>query len=94
MGQQQRLALGVFFQSPSDFLIFDESLVFVDQGFARKCQMHFQDLFSSGKTIIVTSHDTSVIRKYCKNAIWLDDSRICMQGEVNEVADAYEKSCE
>lgn len=91
LGQLQRLALAVFMQSPGDFLIFDESLEYVDEGFFIKCGEYFSELVSSGKTVIMTNHDSSFLRKYCRTAIWLDEGRIRMQGEVNEVIDEYER---
>lgn len=90
-GQQQRLALSVFFQNTGDFLIFDESLAFVDMGFAQKCEAYFQDLLSSEKTVIITSHDTSFLRKYCKTAIWLDEGHIRVSGGVDRVINEYER---
>jgi len=90
-GQMQRLALSVFFQTKSNFLIFDESLVFVDQAFANKCEKYFEDLAYSDKTVIMTSHNSSFLRKYCRTAIWLEEGRIRMSGEANHVIDKYEE---
>lgn len=92
MGQQQRLAFSVFAQNTSDFLIFDDSLVFVDQAFVKKCETYFQSIFSSEKTLIVSSHDNLFLKKYCKTAMWLDEGRIRMFGEAREVINAYERS--
>lgn len=92
LGQMQRLALSVFFQINSDFLIFDESLKFVDKGFAQKCEAYFQDLSSSDKTAIMTSQDSSFLRRHCRAAIWLDEGRIRMNGEANRVITEYERS--
>ena len=92
MGQMQRLALSVFFQIPNDFLIFDESLASVDQGFTQKCEAYFNNLVSSEKTVIMTSHDNRFLRKYCNKAIWLDEGRIRMSGEASSVIDEYENS--
>lgn len=92
LGQQQRLALSVFFQNTSDFLIFDESLAFVDKDFLQKCDKYFQNLFSSDKkTVIMTSHNNSFLKKYCKVAIWLNEGRISMFGEARAVIGEYER---
>ncbi len=90
MGQHQRLALSIFFQTTGDFLIFDESLAFVDKGFAKKCDSYFEELFCSDKTVIITSHDNTFLKKYCKSAIWLDKGQIRAAGEVKEVVEEYE----
>ena len=91
-GQAQRLALSVFLQTASNFLIFDESLAFIDQSFTQKCESYFQQLYSSEKTVIMTSHNNSFLKKYCRTAIWLDKGIIRMAGESNTVINAYEKA--
>jgi ABC-type polysaccharide/polyol phosphate transport system ATPase subunit len=92
IGQQARFAFSVFFQVDSDFLVFDESLVSIDHGFVERCKVYFQDLFSSGKTVIMTSHDASFLKDKCKRALWIDGGRIRMSGEVGEVISEYERS--
>lgn len=91
-GQAQRLALSIFFQSRSNFLIFDESLAFVDQSFAQKSEVYFKELASSDKTVIMTAHDNHFLRKHCRKAIWLDAGHIRMAGEAEDVITEYEKS--
>ena len=48
----------------------------------------------AGKTIIFVSHALEAVRSLCNRAIWLDDGVIKMDGEVNEVVDAYEAKYE
>ncbi|MCX5713940.1 MAG: ATP-binding cassette domain-containing protein [Candidatus Omnitrophica bacterium] len=90
-GQLQKLAFSVFFKTEGEFMIFDESLVFVDQSFAKKCEIYFKEIVSSGKTVIMTSHDNNFLRAYCQRAIWLDEGRIRMDGKVDDVLSEYEK---
>ncbi len=90
MGQRQRLALGVFFRSPGDLLLFDESLSFIDKTFYHKCETYFEELAASKKTVIIASHDIVFLRKYCTKAIWLDRGKIRKMGDIDIVADAYE----
>lgn len=90
-GQQQRLVLSVFFQAEGDFFIFDETVAFVDSSFSHKCERYFKKIFSPETTIIIASHDTSLLKKYCDTAIWLDEGQIRMHGEVEEIIDEYEK---
>jgi ABC-type polysaccharide/polyol phosphate transport system ATPase subunit len=89
LGQRQRLALAVFFQTPADFMIFDESLAYVDQGFARRCEAFFQSVADSPRTIIMTSHDHEFLRRHCRRALWLDEGAIRRDGPAAEVIDAY-----
>jgi len=91
-GQRQRLVLAIFFESQNNFLIFDESLSAVDLGFSMKFEERLKSDSFSGRTIIMTSHDHEFLRRHCRTAIWLEEGKIRMQGEVNEVLDQYEQS--
>jgi ABC-type polysaccharide/polyol phosphate transport system ATPase subunit len=90
-GQHQRLAFSVFFQCLSDFLIFDENLAFADQQFIQKCEGYFKEICNSHRTVIFVSHDLPFLRKFCKTAIWLDEGRIRLLGEIDKVLGEYEK---
>lgn len=90
-GQIQRLALSVFFQNTSDFLIFDECLAFIDQSFVQKCEVYFKDLACSEKTVVIITHDNSFLKKYCRTAIWLDEGNIRMYGDAESVISEYER---
>ena len=92
IGQQARFAFSVFFQVDGDFLVFDESLVSIDQGFLERCKAYFQDLLFSGKTVVMTSHDASFLKDQCKRALWIDGGRIRMSGDAGEVISEYERS--
>lgn len=91
-GQLQRLAFSIFMHVENDFLIFDESLAFLDQSFAQKCDVYFSKLCASGKTVIISSHDIDFLRKYCQKALWLEAGHIRMWGQAQQVLSAYEKT--
>lgn len=92
VGQVQRLALSIFSQTASDFLLFDEVLANVDHGFRRESERFFGLLTRSDRTVIMTSHDTSILRQYCERALWLDEGRARRIGPVDDVIDEYERS--
>ena len=88
-GQLQRLAFSIFMHVENDFLIFDESLAFVDQSFAQKCDAYFSKLCASDKTVIISSHDIDFLRRYCQRALWLEAGHIRMWGQAQQVLSAY-----
>ncbi len=92
IGQVQRLALSVFFQTPNDFLVFDEVLANVDHGFARHAESFFRSLAASSKTVVMTSHDSAFLQRHCSHAMWLDEGRIRAAGPVQEIVSEYERS--
>lgn len=91
-GQRQRLALSVFFQSPAELLIFDEALSNVDHGFLGRCDDYFRRLAASERTLIFTAHDSSLLRRYCTSALWLDGGRMRSAGAVDDVLEEYDRS--
>jgi ABC-type polysaccharide/polyol phosphate transport system ATPase subunit len=91
-GQVRRLALTVFSHTPGDLLILDEVLANLDRGFLRESELFFEAMVRSDKTMIMTSHDSSVLRKYCERAMWLDNGRVLRLGPCEEVIDAYERA--
>jgi ABC-type polysaccharide/polyol phosphate transport system ATPase subunit len=91
-GQRQRLALSVFFQAPSPFLVFDEALTNVDRGFLLHCERWFDSLAASNRTVVMTGHDSQWLRRHCRTALWLDGGRLRMHGPAPEVLDAYDRS--
>jgi ABC-2 type transport system ATP-binding protein len=92
LGQAQRLALAVFAETPSDFLILDEVIRNVDLGFKLEFESYLAALADSEKTLIMTSHDASVLRRLCQRALWLEAGRLRRFGPVDEVIDEYEDS--
>jgi ABC-type polysaccharide/polyol phosphate transport system ATPase subunit len=91
VGQVQRLALSVFARSPRRLLIFDEAFANVDFRFTQALHAYFDALAGSGRTVIMTSHDASVLRRHCTRALWLDGSALRRDGSVHEVLDEYEQ---
>ena len=93
-GQKQQLAISVFCLADSKFVIFDDILTYTDARFVKKFdKIYFQNLCASDTTVIISSHHTPFLRRYCTRAIWLDRGCIRMDGNVAEVIDAYERSC-
>ena len=45
-----------------------------------------------GVTVLLVSHSINQIKKICDKCIWLEDGKIVMQGDAQEVCDAYVKS--
>ncbi len=91
-GQRQRFALSIFLQTPSAFVIFDEALTNLDIQYLRECEAYFAELKRSDKTVLMTSHESAFLRRYCDRALWLDAGQVRLDGEANAVIDAYERS--
>lgn len=73
-----------------EILILDEVLSVGDLFFRKKSEARIREMIGSGSTVLIVSHSTSVIRKNCTRAIWIEKGRLRDQGEPGKVCDAYE----
>ena len=88
-GMVARLAFSVAVNVQPDILLLDEVLAVGDQAFQRKCLDRLRAFRSGGCTMILVSHNEAIVRELCSRALWLEKGEIRMEGEVEEVLDAY-----
>ncbi len=89
-GMFARLAFAVAINVDPEILIVDEALSVGDVKFQLKCMNKMKDMMENdGTTVLFVSHDTNIIRRFCKKAIWLNKGKLIMQGDVNIVVDRY-----
>lgn len=89
-GMFARLAFAVAINVDPEILIVDEALSVGDVKFQLKCMNKMKDMMENkGTTVLFVSHDTNIIRRFCKKAIWLNKGKVICHGEVNEVVDRY-----
>ena len=89
-----RLAFSVAINVDAEILLIDEILAVGDAHFQEKCFNKLRELRDSDKTIVIVSHSLGPIRKLCTRGVWIYDGRVRMDGEINEVVDAYVKECQ
>lgn len=80
-GMYMRLAFSVAISVDADILLIDEILAVGDTNFQAKCFNKLREIKASGVTIIMVSHDSNMIERFCDRAIWLNDGRIVEQGK-------------
>lgn len=91
-GMLARLAFSIAAMVQPEILIVDEILSVGDAEFQAKSRARMMELMSGGTTVLFVSHNIGQIREMCNRVIWMDSGVIRMEGQVNEVCDAYEKS--
>lgn len=91
-GMIMRLAFSVATEVKPDILIVDEILAVGDADFQKKSRSRMMELMSGGTTVLFVSHNLDQIREMCDKVVWLEHGKIVMQGNTQEVCDAYEKS--
>lgn len=88
-GMRARLGFSVATMVRPDILIVDEILSVGDYKFRQKCEKRMNEMLSGGTTLLYVSHSIEEVRRLCDHALWIDKGVARMQGEVNEVCDAY-----
>lgn len=88
-GMQVRLAFSVAIHANRDILLMDEVLAVGDSNFQQKCIEEFQKYRDQGKTVILVSHDITVIQRYCDRAMLLRNGAVIVVGKTDEVVSEY-----
>ena len=88
-GMYMRLAFSVAINVNADILLIDEILAVGDANFQAKCFDKLRELKASGITIIIVTHDTNTVERFCNKAIWINNGIISESGTSTKVVDAY-----
>ena len=75
-GMRIRLAFSLFAFMDCDILILDEVLAVGDIFFKQKCYARLEELIARETAVILVTHSTGVVRRYCKEVIVLNKGSI------------------
>lgn len=90
-GMYMRLAFSVAINVDADILLIDEILAVGDTNFQQKCFERLRELKQHGITIVIVTHDTGTVEKFCSSAVWLENGHIRSEGKTSLVIDEYLK---
>jgi ABC-2 type transport system ATP-binding protein len=88
-GMAARLAYAVAFTAVSEILVLDEIFAVGDAGFRARCEDRFRTICASGHTVLIVSHDTETIQKFCTRALLLEGGRVVLEGRPSAVCERY-----
>ncbi len=88
-GMAVRLAFAVQACIEPEILIVDEALAVGDEKFQRKCYDYIERLRLNGCSILLVTHSTATIEKFCQRAILLHKGSIHGIGQTKEIIDQY-----
>jgi lipopolysaccharide transport system ATP-binding protein len=88
-GMIVRLGFAIIAAVRPPLLITDEVLGVGDESFQKKCSRWIDDYVNTGGTLLLVSHSMYHVQKLCREAIWLHEGRIEMQGDVFSVTQRY-----
>lgn len=88
-GMYMRLAFSVAINVDADILLIDEILSVGDEHFQNKCYNKMRELKEQGKTMVFVTHNMSAVKELCDRSVWLYNGEIRMDGNTEEVVNAY-----
>jgi len=88
-GMRLRLGFSIVINLDFDILVIDEVLAVGDTLFQSKCFERLMDFRRSGKVLIVTTQDMSLIERLCDKAILLDHGHLLYYGQPRETIGRY-----
>lgn len=91
-GMQVRLAFSIAIQAKSDILVLDEVLAVGDEAFQQKCISVFEKYKAAHQTIVLVTHDMSVVERFCTTAMMLKEGKVVKIGSPRQVAQLYSES--
>ncbi len=89
-GMQVRLAFSIAIQAKGDVLLLDEVLAVGDASFQQKCYGYFSKLKKEGKTVVLVSHDSEALLRFCDRGVLINDGVVAMEGKIRNVVDHYQ----
>jgi ABC-2 type transport system ATP-binding protein len=88
-GMQVRLAFSVSIHARREILLMDEVLAVGDSNFQKKCLEKFEEYKKQGKTVLLVTHSTETVQKYCNKAILLKEGKVIGSGDTKKVCEQY-----
>ena len=62
-----------------------------DERFRKKSYKKMEELMLSDRTVLIVSHATDTLQKFCNKILWINDGQYIMLGETEEVLAEYDK---
>jgi homopolymeric O-antigen transport system ATP-binding protein len=88
-GMLVRLGFAISTSMPAEILLMDEWLLAGDARFLDKAQRRMEQFVGSSSILVLASHSTDLLRKWCNRGIMLEHGRVAASGNVDEVIATY-----
>lgn len=88
-GMKAKLGFSIATLINPDILIIDEILSVGDIKFRKKSGEALNNMMADGVTVLLVSHSINQVRRICDKCIWIDDGELIMEGDADEVCNAY-----
>lgn len=91
-GMYSKLSFSVTAILDTDIMLVDEVLSVGDEKFRKKSFKKMEELMMSDRTVLIVSHATDTLKKFCDKILWINDGRYVMMGNTEDVLKEYDKS--
>ena len=88
-GMYSRLSFAVAAFSEPDVFLVDEVLAVGDRFFRAKSQKKFDEIRSSGRTMVIVSHNLGDLKRVCDRGIYLRSGKVVYDGRINDAIDEF-----
>lgn len=88
-GMAMRLSFAVATSLQPEILLIDEWIGAGDEKFKLKAEKRLNNMIGSSKGFILASHNSHIVKQYCKKAVWLEKGVLKMSGPSEDIIDQY-----
>jgi len=89
-GMKVRLAFGIITNVFSEILLIDEIVNVGDAKFLAKAKAQMMRLVHQSEFMVLSTHDTHIVKELCNKALWLEKGVVKCHGTVEEVLKVYQ----
>jgi ABC-type polysaccharide/polyol phosphate transport system ATPase subunit len=86
-----RLGFAIAAHLDPDVLLIDEVLAVGDEAFQRRCEERIASQIAAGATLVLVSHDASLVERTCERVVVLDRGRLLFDGPVDRGLEVYRR---
>lgn len=90
-GMYSKLSFAVTAILDTDIMLVDEVLSVGDEHFRQKSYKKMEELMMSNRTVLIVSHATDTLKKFCDQVLWINDGKFIKLGETEEVLKEYDE---
>lgn len=90
-GMYSKLSFSVTAILDTDIMLVDEVLSVGDEHFRRKSYKKMEELILSDRTVLIVSHATDTLKKFCNQVLWINDGQLMMIGDTEKVLAEYDE---
>jgi lipopolysaccharide transport system ATP-binding protein len=88
-GMVVRLGFALATAIKPQILLMDEWFLAGDAVFLDKARHRLEEMVRGADILVLSSHQTSIVRNWCTRVVWLDQGKIMADGPTDEVLDRY-----